>query len=121
MLTLVPVVYLVVRRARAGRTSSTSCAGSGRWTSSATRWSWPPGQCGSILVGVPMAWLIERTDLPGRRLIATLAPLPLAVPSYVGALTFIAALGPQGLLKDVVAGTLGVESIPAIYASPGRP
>jgi iron(III) transport system permease protein len=44
-----------------------------------------------LAVGVSLAWLVVRTDLPGRRLWGALAALPLAVPSYVAAYTWIAA------------------------------
>src|SRR5690606_7375237 len=37
----------------------------------------------SVLIGVPIAWLTARTDLPGRRWWTILAVLPLVVPSYV--------------------------------------
>src|SRR5262249_31424529 len=36
----------------------------------------------SIIVGVALAWLTERTSLPGRRLWALLATAPLAVPAF---------------------------------------
>jgi iron(III) transport system permease protein len=35
------------------------------------------------LLGTAVAWLVERTDLPGRRLFALLAVLPIAVPRFV--------------------------------------
>jgi iron(III) transport system permease protein len=35
------------------------------------------------LLGVGVAWLVERTDLPGRRVFAALAACPLAVPPFV--------------------------------------
>ncbi|GAA0921289.1 iron ABC transporter permease [Nonomuraea longicatena] len=44
-----------------------------------------------LVVGVSLAWLVVRTDLPGRRVWGALAALPLAVPSYVAAYTWIAA------------------------------
>jgi iron(III) transport system permease protein len=69
----------------------------------------------TIVIAVPLAWLTTRTDLPGRRLWAATAPLPLVIPSYVGALTIIAALGPRGLLQDALAGPFGVERLPEIY------
>lgn len=53
-----------------------------------------------VFVGIGTAWLVERTDLPGRKVLRVLAILPLAVPTYVGALTILAAFGPQGLLVD---------------------
>ncbi|HEX8081252.1 MAG TPA: iron ABC transporter permease [Jatrophihabitans sp.] len=38
---------------------------------------------GSVLIGVAAAWLVERTDLPLRRLWAVLFAMPLAVPAFV--------------------------------------
>ncbi len=52
----------------------------------------------SVVIAVPLAWLTTRTDLPGRRFWATVSALPLVIPSYVGALVFVAALGPRGML-----------------------
>jgi iron(III) transport system permease protein len=50
-----------------------------------------------IAVGVPLAWLITRTAVPGGRLWLVIAALPLAVPSYVAAYTWLAAFpGLQG-------------------------
>ena len=37
------------------------------------------------------------------------------IPSYVGAYLFVAALGPNGLLQDL----LGVEQLPSIYGFAG--
>ncbi|MDA1004670.1 MAG: ABC transporter permease subunit, partial [Chloroflexi bacterium] len=69
---------------------------------------------GGIVIALPLAWLVERTDLPARRLVGTLAVLPLAVPSYVGALVFLAALGPRGMLQGALA-PFGVERLPSLY------
>jgi iron(III) transport system permease protein len=38
---------------------------------------------GSVVIGVGAAWLIERTDLPGRRVFGALLVAPLAVPAFV--------------------------------------
>lgn len=43
-----------------------------------------------MVVGVALAWLIVRTDLPFRRTWAVVAALPLAVPSYVAAFSWLA-------------------------------
>jgi iron(III) transport system permease protein len=45
------------------------------------------GAC--LLIGVGGAWLVTRSDVPGRRLLAVLLALPLAVPSYVAAFTWV--------------------------------
>lgn len=42
-----------------------------------------------LAIGVAGAWLVTRSDVPGRRLLAVLLALPLAVPSYVAAFTWV--------------------------------
>lgn len=65
----------------------------------------------AVAVGVPLAWLTARTDLPGRRLWATLTTLPLVIPSYIGAYLLVSLLGPTGLAADA----LGIDRLPQIY------
>jgi iron(III) transport system permease protein len=69
----------------------------------------------AVAIGLPVAWLTARTDLPGRGVLGILLVLPLVVPSYVGALAYIAAAGPRGLLQQALATMIGVERLPAIY------
>ncbi|HEU0102035.1 MAG TPA: iron ABC transporter permease [Mycobacteriales bacterium] len=47
---------------------------------------------GCTVVGVGLAWLTTRTDLPGRRGWAVVAALPLAVPSYVAAYAWLSVV-----------------------------
>jgi iron(III) transport system permease protein len=49
-------------------------------------------------IGVALAWLVVRTDLPARRAWGVAAALPLVIPSYVTALAFVATFGPGGLV-----------------------
>ncbi|MCW2615620.1 MAG: iron transporter permease [Frankiales bacterium] len=53
-----------------------------------------------LVIGVGLAWLTTRSDLPGRRTWAVVAALPLAVPTYVAAFAWISFLpelaGPVG-------------------------
>ena len=72
----------------------------------------------SVLVAVPLAWLTARTDLPGRRLWAVLAALPLVIPSYVGGFVLVSVLGPRGILQGSLE-PFGVERLPSIYGLPG--
>lgn len=53
----------------------------------------------TVLIGVPVAFLTVRTDLPGRRVLGVLSALPLVVPTFVGAYTLIAAVAPGGLVQ----------------------
>lgn len=111
----VPLVYLVLRATEAGnetwdvvlrrrtfdifRNTAILAVGVGAAT---------------VAVAVPFAWLTSRTDLPGRRLWATAAIMPLIIPSYVGALTVVSALGPRGLIQQGLE-PFGVERLPEIY------
>jgi len=66
---------------------------------------------GSILLGVPLAYLTVRTDLPFPRFWTVVVALPLSIPSYVGAFTFLSAFGPRGEFQDALA-PIGIESVP---------
>ncbi|MEA2232374.1 MAG: iron(III) transport system permease protein [Solirubrobacteraceae bacterium] len=68
----------------------------------------------AVAIAVPIAWLTVRSDLPRRRAWATLATLPLVIPSYIGAYLFVSTLGPKGLLQELLA-PLGVDRLPSIY------
>ncbi len=68
---------------------------------------------GTVLIGVPIAWLTTRTDLPGRRTWAVLTAIPLALPSYVVGFAFLAFFGPRGTLQGLLA-PLGIERLPSI-------
>jgi iron(III) transport system permease protein len=64
----------------------------------------------AVALGVALAWLVTRTDLPGRRAWGVAAALPLVIPSYVAALALLGAFGPRGLAQQA----LGVEELPDI-------
>jgi len=72
----------------------------------------------TIAIGVPLAWLTSRSDLPGRAFWSTAAALPLVIPSYIGAVVMVAAFGPRGMLQSALA-PLGVERLPSIYGFSG--
>lgn len=65
-------------------------------------------------IGVTAAWLVARTDLPGRRVWRVAMVLPLAVPSYVAAFVWIEALpGLAGLPGAVL--VLALVTFPYVY------
>ena len=70
------------------------------------------------LIGGILAWLTMRTDLPLRRPIAILAPLPLVIPSFIVAVTLIEMYGPRGVLQGMLQ-VLGVERLPSLYGLGG--
>jgi len=69
----------------------------------------------SALLALPLAWVTERVALPGRRAMAILFALPMAVPSYLTAYAVVATLGPRGALAGVAERVLGLERLPEIY------
>ena len=73
----------------------------------------------AMVVAVPLAWLTVRTDLPLGRLWSILIPLPLVIPSYVGAYLFVSALGPRGILQSWLEAWFGVTRLPDIHGLPG--
>ena len=56
---------------------------------------------GAVLLGVTMAWLLERTAVPGRRALSVVSVLPLVVPTYVAAIALRDAFGPRPLLVEL--------------------
>ena len=74
---------------------------------------------GSIAIAVPLAWLTLRTDLPMKRVWAVLTFLPLVIPSYIAGFLLVVALGPRGMLQQLLDGPFGVERLPEIYGFPG--
>ncbi len=73
----------------------------------------------AVAIGVPMAWLVVRTDLPGRRWFRWLATLPMVFPAFVGAFAYITVFGPRGVLEMWLSRWLGVPpyelDLPSIY------
>jgi molybdate transport system permease protein len=52
----------------------------------------------SLVIGVPLAWLLARTTFPGQRLLRALVTLPLVLPPVVGGVALLLAFGPTGFL-----------------------
>jgi iron(III) transport system permease protein len=73
----------------------------------------------AVALGVPLAWMTTRTDLPFRRVWGVVVALPLVFPSYVGAFALLAALGPRGMVQDLLSGPFGIERLPDIGGFPG--
>jgi iron(III) transport system permease protein len=66
----------------------------------------------AALVGVPLAFLFERTEFAGRRLLGALVALPIALPPLVGVLAFLFLFGESGFLSRGVAALLGLDRAP---------
>jgi len=73
---------------------------------------------GAVGLGLPLAWLTTRTDLPARRAWTILAVTPLAMPSYLLAFSFVAASAPRGWLATLLE-PLGMTAAPSSYGFGG--
>jgi molybdate transport system permease protein len=51
----------------------------------------------SLLLGVPLAFLLARVDFPGRDLVRALTTLPMVLPPVVGGVALLLAFGRRGL------------------------
>lgn len=52
----------------------------------------------SLLIGVPLAWVLARSTWPGISLLRALVTLPLVLPPVVGGVALLLALGRRGLV-----------------------
>ncbi|MFD7867719.1 molybdate ABC transporter permease subunit [Streptomyces sp. NPDC059783] len=52
----------------------------------------------SLVLGVPLAWLLARVEFPGRGLVRALVTLPLVLPPVVGGVALLMALGRNGVV-----------------------
>jgi molybdate transport system permease protein len=52
----------------------------------------------SLLLGVPLAWVLARSRMPGLRLLRALVTLPLVLPPVVGGVALLLVLGRNGLV-----------------------
>ncbi len=116
---MLPPAYLVVRAVQGGGDAwDVALRGSTFDLLLRTAWLATVVTATTVVISVPAAWLIVRTDLPWRRFWAVTLALPLVIPSYVGGFAIVAALGPSGLLQDALE-PLGVDRLPDIYGFRG--
>src|SRR6185295_1205759 len=52
----------------------------------------------NVVFGVLVAWVLERYDFPGRRLVDAMVDLPFALPTAVAGITLTALYSPNGWL-----------------------
>ncbi len=71
------------------------------------------------LVGVPLAFVFERTEFPGRRVLGALVALPVALPPLVGVIAFLFLYGESGFVSRLVQLVLGLDSAPWRLHGPG--
>ncbi|MBA3673298.1 MAG: iron ABC transporter permease [Gemmatimonadaceae bacterium] len=66
----------------------------------------------SLVIGVPLAFLLSRSEFRGRRLLSGVATLPAALPPLVGVLAFLFLYGESGVVTRIVQHALGLRDAP---------
>jgi iron(III) transport system permease protein len=67
----------------------------------------------ALSFGLPIAWLIERTDFPGKRVVLTLLTIALLIPGFSIGLGWLFLLDPRiGIINRAMESVLGLHSAP---------
>lgn len=118
---VVPFFYIVLRAAQAPA-ETWLALGSGRMLEliAATVKYTAATMSLAVAFGLGAAWLVERTDVPGRGVWRWLLALPLAVPGYVGAVCVILLLRRGGLVEQgymaLTGASAGTMPVPDVYS-----
>ncbi len=70
----------------------------------------------ATIVGVPLAWVLARVDVPGKSVLRALCLLPMVLPPVVGGVALLLAFGRRGLVGGLLYDAFGV-SLP--FTPPG--
>src|SRR5262245_6200956 len=75
----------------------------------------------ALILGILFAWLVERTDLPGKDLLYPLFLVPIAIPGVLFSIAWVLLLSPgAGIVNLALKNTLQLDHAPLnIYNLPG--
>ncbi|HEU5110883.1 MAG TPA: molybdate ABC transporter permease subunit [Micromonosporaceae bacterium] len=62
-----------------------------------------------FVLGVPLAWLLARSGLPGRGVLRALVTVPLVLPPVVGGVALLLVLGRRGILGQYLDAWFGIS------------
>jgi molybdate transport system permease protein len=61
-----------------------------------------------LLLGVPLAWVLARSAVPGRRIVRALVTVPLVLPPVVGGVALLLVFGRRGIVGSWLDATFGI-------------
>ena len=64
------------------------------------------------IVGVTMAFLLERYDFPGRKILSVLVLVPMALPPLIGSLSFSFLYGESGIFPRLFQAIFSLDEVP---------
>jgi len=70
-------------------------------------------------IGIPLAFLFERLEFPGRKTLGALVALPVVLPPLVGVIAFLFLYGESGFVARAAQHVLGLERSPWRLQGPG--
>lgn len=62
-----------------------------------------------LVLGIPLAWLLARSEFPGRRVLRALVTVPLVLPPVVGGVALLLVLGRNGMVGQYLESWFGVS------------
>lgn len=62
-----------------------------------------------LILGIPLAWLLARGDLPGRGLLRALVTVPLILPPVVGGVALLLVFGRRGIIGQYLDAWFGIS------------
>ncbi|MFW0780825.1 ABC transporter permease [Rossellomorea marisflavi] len=66
----------------------------------------------SAIIGVPLAFIFNRYDFPGRGFFSTAAIMPIVLPSLVGVMAFMFLYGETGLIPNAIKDLFHLDEVP---------
>lgn len=66
----------------------------------------------SALIGVPLAYIFNRYDFPGRQFFSNIAIMPIVLPSLVGVMAFMFLYGEAGLVPNFIKDIFNLSEVP---------
>jgi molybdate transport system permease protein len=61
-----------------------------------------------LVLGVPLAWMLARTEIPGKRIARALVTVPLVLPPVVGGVALLLVFGRRGLVGEYLDSWFGI-------------
>jgi iron(III) transport system permease protein len=116
LVSLIPLIYLFARVAGAGVASFQEIVFTPRTLELITSslLMAVAVSISAVVIGTIQAWIAVRSNIPGRKVFAVLAALPLAIPSYVAAYSWVAIIpGFSGFFAAWILLTVGTA--PLVY------
>ncbi|MCJ0929705.1 iron ABC transporter permease [Virgibacillus halodenitrificans] len=66
----------------------------------------------SALIGIPLAYIFNRYDFPGRQFFSNIAIMPIVLPSLVGVMAFMFLYGEAGLVPNAIKDLFNLSEVP---------